>query len=56
MSSAGSGVVRSYTGIRKIVGDLDSQSVLRNLNFPLGFVRYKPGLFVICRNWLLVAV
>ena len=42
-SSAGSGVVSSYTGIRKTVGDLDSQSVLRNLNFRLGFVRYKPG-------------
>ena len=37
-SSAGSGVVSSYTGIRKTVGDLDSQSVLRNLNFRLGFV------------------
>ena len=55
-SSAGSGVVSSYTQIRKIVGDLDSQSVLRNLNFCLSFIRYKSGLFVICRNWLLVAV
>ena len=25
VTSAGSGVVRSYTGIRKTVGDLDSQ-------------------------------